>query len=100
VLVLLYLVLLPAESISGALACDFEWNADVTEPADTVRGDVARIWLYFSTKHGLKLEDGELDMYLRWSLTDTPTTQEFARNDRIRAKQGNGNPFVEMFPRP
>ncbi len=44
--------------------------------------------------------DGELDMYMGWSNADPPNEAEFVRNDRIREKQGNGNPFVEMFPRP
>lgn len=79
--------------------CDFEWTDDIAEPADEVRGDVARIWLYFVDKHNLKLRDGELEMYLQWSNADPPTSAEFERNDQVKEKQGNGNPFVEMFPR-
>ena len=80
--------------------CDFEWSSDLAEPATDKRGDVARVWLYYVSKHGLQLHDGELEMYLQWSNDDQPTDAEFIRNDRIRGKQGNGNPFVEMFPRP
>lgn len=80
--------------------CDFEWTSDLTEPADGVRGDAARTWLYFVDQHGLELRSGELVMYMGWSNSDPPTSAEFERNDRIREKQGNGNPFVEMFPRP
>jgi len=36
-------------------------------------------------------------MYLQWSNEDPPEEWEFTRNARIREKQGNGNPFVEMF---
>ena len=36
-------------------------------------------------------------MFMQWSVQDPPTEWEFTRNQRIRAKQGNGNPFVEMF---
>jgi len=80
--------------------CDFEWSSDFAEPATGKRGDVARVWLYYVSKHGLQLHDGELEMYLQWSSDDPPTEVEFVRNDRIGEKQGNGNPFVEMFPRP
>ena len=80
--------------------CDFEWTGDLTEPADDKRGDAARVWLYFVNEHDLQLHSGELAMYLQWSNADPPTEAEFVRNDRIRTKQGNGNPFVEMFPRP
>ena len=80
--------------------CDFEWNSDLTEPADEVRGDAARIWLYFVDEHGLQLQEGELQMYIDWSNDDPPDEFEFIRNDRIIEQQGNGNPFVEAFPRP
>ena len=80
--------------------CDFEWTTDLTEPDKDMRGDAARVWLYFVTRHGLQLQEGELAMYLQWSNADPPDEWEFTRNDRIREKQGNGNPYVEAFPRP
>ena len=79
-------------------ACDFEWNNNVAEPAPDLRGDVARIWLYFSSRHGLHLQDEELAMLLQWSNGDPPDQAEFLRNDRVKTQQGNGNPFVEAFP--
>jgi len=79
--------------------CDFEWSGELVEPNEKIRGNVARIWLYFSTRHGLHLEGSELAMYHKWSTEDPPEEWEFVRNDRIRAKQGNGNAFVELFPR-
>ena len=81
-------------------ACDFEWSSNLAEPTEGKRGDVARVWLYYVSRHGLQLHEGELEMYLQWSNADPPAEAEFVRNDRIREKQGNGNPFVEMFPRP
>ena len=80
--------------------CDFEWTSDLAEPTDDKRGDVARVWLYYVSEYGLQLHGGELEMYLQWSNGDPPVEAEFVRNDRIQEKQGNGNPFVEMFPRP
>ena len=88
------------DEIRNLGSCDFEWTNNLAEPATNKRGDIARIWLYYLSRHGLQLHDGELEMYLQWSNADPPTEAEFVRNDRIRAKQGNGNPFVEMFPRP
>lgn len=78
-------------------SCDFEWTNDLTEPPEDKRGEVARIWLYFVGQHNLQLQQGELEMYLEWSRDDPPEQWEFTRNERIRLKQGNGNPFVEMF---
>ena len=81
-------------------ACDFEWTNSVAEPPLVKQGEVARIWLYMAAQNGLELESGELARYLKWSNDDPPEAWEFTRNDRIKTKQGNGNPFVEMFPRP
>ena len=46
-------------------ACDFEWTNDLAEPAMEKRGDVARVWLYYVSEHGLQLHEGELEMYLQ-----------------------------------
>ena len=79
------------------LACDFEWAGDIAEPPADKRGEVARIWLYMHQQHGVVLEGGELEMYMSWSLEDPPEAWEFERDERIKRKQGNGNPFVRMF---
>jgi len=79
------------------LSCDFEWEGDIAEPPADKRGDVARIWLYMHQQHGVVLENGELAMFMEWSLSDPPRDWEFERDDRIKAIQGNGNPFVGMF---
>ncbi len=78
-------------------SCDFEWNSVVAEPRDDRRGEIARIWLYYVSHHNLQLQQGELETFLQWSNDDPPDQWEFTRNSRIRDKQGNGNPFVEMF---
>ncbi len=77
--------------------CDFEWNRTVAEPPTDKRGEIARIWLYYVSRHGLQLRQGELETFLQWSQSDPPEQWEFTRNTRIKEKQGNGNPFVEMF---
>lgn len=78
-------------------SCDFEWSSDLAEPPLGRRGEVARVWLYFMSQYGLKLDESELEMYLRWSLEDRPDAWEIERNARVKEKQGNGNPYVEMF---
>ena len=79
------------------LDCDFEWEGDIAEPPEAKRGEVARVWLYMHSQHGVVLQDGELQMYMQWSVDDPPEEWEFERDNRIKLKQGNGNPFVEMF---
>lgn len=78
-------------------SCDFEWTKTLTEPPEAKRGEVARVWLYFVSQHGLVLAPGELEMYLRWSKKDPPEDWEVLRNERIKEYQGNSNPFIDMF---
>lgn len=79
--------------------CDFEVNrrAQIAEPADGIRGDVARVWLYMSETYGIKLETRDKLMFDEWAEKDPPDEWEFKRNIRIRNVQGNDNPFVTGF---
>ena len=76
-------------------ACDFEWSSTLTEPAESLRGDVARVWLYMHDRHGLELEPGELSRFRMWSCNDLPDEWERVRNVRIQSIQGNGNPYID-----
>jgi deoxyribonuclease-1 len=77
--------------------CEFKWTRELVEPSDNVKGDVARIWLYMALQHDVVLTDDQITMFIDWAVNDPPDTFEFTRNDRIKTKQGNGNPFVELF---
>ena len=37
-------------------SCDFEWNSSVAEPPTDKRGEIARIWLYYASRHNLQLQ--------------------------------------------
>ena len=78
-------------------SCDFEWSDALTEPGDSLRGDVARTWLYYFSQYGLQLKPGEFEMLKRWSKKDPPSEWEILRNSRIKELQGSGNPFIEEF---
>ena len=77
--------------------CKFEWTRELVEPADNVKGDAARVWLYMGLQHGLELTDEQINMFINWTVNDPPDAFEFERNNRVKALQGNGNPFVELF---
>jgi deoxyribonuclease I len=80
-------------------ACDFE--VDVTErlaePAESLRGDIARTYLYMHEAYpgGLPLRKDERKRFEAWSRKDPPTPFERTRNQRISALQGGGNWFVD-----
>ena len=82
------------------------------EPADSVKGDVARVLFYMSLRYdghdggtALRLvvrpaERGEaaiggLCTLLEWNERDGVDTGESRRNDRVERYQGNRNPFVD-----
>lgn len=81
------------------------YDGEVFEPADAVKGDVARALLYFVVRyHDRKIRDGmdyrdfwvdRVQMFLDWHRMDPPDAAERARNEAIARYQGNRNPFVD-----
>jgi deoxyribonuclease-1 len=45
--------------------------------------------------HGVSIPDTELAMFRAWSIQDPVSPWEKTRHDRIKAVQGNANPFVD-----
>lgn len=76
--------------------CDFEVSPGTrtAEPRPEARGDLARAYLYMHLTYRIPLTDAERARYLAWHQADPPTAWERTRNERIRALQGNDNPFV------
>ncbi len=68
------------------------------EPREGVKGDVARGIFYFFTIYNSVADqsffNGMLTDLLSWHTADVTDTEELARNDKIRAIQGNNNPFI------
>ena len=81
--------------------CDFEVDHGRrrAEPRPEVRGDVARISLYMEHAHGVRLSAAQRRLFAAWDRADPPDDFERERNARIRALQGNDNPFVEEHER-
>jgi len=88
------------------------YTDDTWEARDEVKGDIARIIFYMSTRY--EGEDGELDLevvdeintyplpehgklstLLEWNLQDPPDEFERNRNNVIYSFQQNRNPFVD-----
>lgn len=80
--------------------CDFEvdYRARFAEPAEQVRGEVARAMFYMAYQYrdlGLKLFDKQSALLLRWHEQDPPSAEELRRNGVIERIQGNRNPFID-----
>jgi deoxyribonuclease-1 len=81
-------------------ACNFEIDrvTDVAEPPDAIQGDVARIWMYMSQTYGVSVDPERMEVFVRWSEGDPVDDWERARDQRIKAAQGNSNPFLASPP--
>jgi deoxyribonuclease I len=80
-------------------ACEFEVDhaSKVAEPSPSIRGKIARAYLYMREQYGdaLRLEEGELERLQRWHAADPADAWERDRNAAIAAIQGHANSFVE-----
>ena len=80
-------------------------GAEGFEPADAVKGEIARAILYFVVRYyDRNIRDGadyrdfwtnRVGMFLQWHRQDPPGAAERARNEAIAGFQGNRNPFVD-----
>lgn len=87
-----------AESTDNATlyseSCDIKTEFQTFTPPDQAKGNVARAMIYMSNEHDLPLR-GSLTMYQRWNKLDPPDQEELDRNQRIKALQGNSNPYID-----
>lgn len=84
--------------------CDFEVDRDagVAEPAVSLRGDVARTYLYMHFAYPgeqLPLSAHDLARFMDWNNVDPPDAWERERDALVSAVQGTGNPLVWMNAR-
>ena len=79
--------------------CDFEVDddLDLAEPRDSVKGDIARVFLYMMDAWDMPLDDTQKNMYIEWSISDPVTDKEKEINKKVCEVQGNSNNFVETL---
>ena len=77
--------------------CDVEIDNKQVEPKSSIRGDIARTYLYMDWAYPNRgiLDASNRRMMLSWHEKDPPTRAERAWAAKVRAVQGNTNPFVE-----
>ena len=61
----------------------------------TVRGQIARAYLYMSQQYGLRLAAQQRKLFEAWDRQYPADRWECERNLRIGKLQGNTNPFIE-----
>ncbi len=86
-------------------------NERVYTPQSKIKGDVARAVMYHAVKYTTSQLDFSLPEYIsssipygqdeyllkKWHFADMPDNFEIARNEYVRSKQNNRNPFID-FP--
>jgi deoxyribonuclease-1 len=79
--------------------CDFEIakinKKKVVEPTESIRGDIARTYLYMSECYGFKISKQQRQLFQAWNKIDPVSKWEKLKNDRIKLKQGNSNHYID-----
>ncbi|WP_318441711.1 endonuclease I family protein [Photobacterium leiognathi] len=84
-----------AKSVFGS--CDFRYDSKkrIAQPPANSRGEVARASLYMEAAYPMyRLSSQQKKMMQAWDKQDPVTAWECQRNKKIKAIQGNDNPFV------
>ena len=63
--------------------CTIQDTSSAFEPQDCLMGDVARIWLYMSFRHGVVISQAERLVFEQWSTNDPVSPWEKQREARI-----------------
>ncbi|QDK38521.1 endonuclease I family protein [Bdellovibrio sp. NC01] len=72
-------------------------SADVFEPPQGHKGNVARALFYFAVNYGAKMSANQEAILRKWNHDDPVDEEEARRNEEIWKVQGNRNPFID-FP--
>lgn len=67
----------------------------IIEPPEALRGMIARSYLYMAQTYPITLSTQDKALYLAWHQAFPPSAFEKERNERIKALQGNSNPYID-----
>lgn len=81
--------------------CNFkiDFNLNIAEPPDDIKGDMARITLYLKEKYNLPYSDEYVIMLIGWMKRDPVSEKEIKINTLIRAYQGDSNYYIDQNAR-
>lgn len=68
---------------------------EAIEPADNVKGDIARVYLYMDEVYSLELNATQKNLYLKWNSLDGVDAQECALSKIISKIEGSANTWIE-----
>jgi deoxyribonuclease-1 len=81
-------------------ACQSVVDHGVFLPRPQVRGDLARAYKYMNASYPDRhlIDEAHRAVFDAWDKEDPPDAWERERNQRIKARQGNANPFIGDTP--
>jgi len=79
--------------------CEFkvDFQSNVAEPPDSIKGDMARITLYMIEKYSLQYDSSFLNLMYQWHQNDPVDDREKIINRKIKEMQGDSNYYVEFL---
>jgi deoxyribonuclease I len=79
---------------SNACHLYIDQKQKIVEPSPHLRGMIARIYLYMRDTYHFPLSPAQTNLFLAWHKEYPVSEWERERNEKIRALQGNGNPYI------
>ncbi|WP_394201355.1 endonuclease [Shewanella waksmanii] len=80
----------------GACQMTVDFKGRKVQPPAASRGQIARTYLYMQQTYGLAISNSQLKLFKAWDKSYPVDTIECQRDNKIAAKQGNHNPFVQQ----
>lgn len=71
-----------------------DFKARKVQPPLQSRGAIARSYLYMQQRYNFKLSKQDQKLYQAWNKRFPSTRWECKKNDKVKALQGNSNPFI------
>nr|UKE85079.1 deoxyribonuclease I [Pectobacterium sp. PL152] len=80
----------------GQCEMKIDFQNNLAEPPARARGQIARTYFYMRDRYQLRLSSQQTQLFEAWDKQYPVTQWECTRNQRIAAKQGNPNPYVQQ----
>ncbi|WP_320034222.1 endonuclease [Halarcobacter sp.] len=89
--------ILEGEKRNYGVNIDFEVDKKlrVTEPKESIRGDIARVYFYFEKEYGMKISKKDKKIFEVWNNLDPVDEWEKIKNEKVFKIQGNRNEFIK-----
>ena len=78
----------------GSCLTQVDFKAKKVMPRPSIRGMIARTYMYMSKQYGLRLSRQDTQLYQAWDKTYPVQVWERQRNQQVACVMGHGNAFV------